>query len=98
MPVDYFASPERNGFELNSGAPERTRRTQLLTFVIVSAGCAAAAIATGSYALWLSRHQLAGEALTNVRDILKTCQDRVTQMEEELSHLPARSPSVTITA
>ena len=74
-------------------APGRAHPSQFVVFAAVSAGCAAAAIATGSYALWLSRRKMTDEALTNVRDILQTCKDRVTQMEEELNHLSSHSSS-----
>ena len=95
MAVEYVASPEGAESGWSQDAADQARHQQLVTFAAVSAGCAAAAIATGSYALWLSRRKMTDEALTSVRDILKTCQDRVTQMEEELSHLPSRSSSST---
>ncbi|MDQ2687300.1 MAG: hypothetical protein M3Y28_05480 [Armatimonadota bacterium] len=59
-----------------------------LLFIVVSAACAAAAVAAGSYAVWLSRQRVARETLTNVQDILKTCQDRMHQMEDDLNRLP----------
>ena len=65
----------------------RTSR-QALVFVVVSLACASAAIAAGTYAVWLTRRQTAQNALTDVRDILKTCQDRMGQMEDDLHHLP----------
>lgn len=67
-------------------APAPTNRA--LLFIVVSAACAAAAVAAGSYAIWLSRQRVARETLTNVQDILKICQDRMHQMEDDLHRLP----------
>ena len=88
--VEYLPEPSNQEISLSAGRSrtERVHQNQLLIFAAVSAGCAAAAVASGSYALWLSRRKIADEALTNVHDILKTCQDRVTRMEAELSQLP----------
>ena len=91
-----YVAPSGAGREEESGSPgERASRNQLLVFAAVSAGCAVVALVTGSYALWLSRRRIADEALTSVHDLLKTCQDRVFQIEQELSHLPPRQPSPT---
>ncbi len=60
----------------------------VLVFALVSVACAAAAIAAGSYALWLTRRRAAQNALTDVRDILKTCQERMVQLESDLNRLP----------
>lgn len=75
----------RNG-TLSNHSPyeERAWNVQLVTFAAVSAGCAAAAVATGSYAFWLSRRRLANQALLSVHDLLETCRDRVARMEADL--------------
>ena len=98
MAVEYVASPADEREEERPAGRERTRRNQLAVFAAVSAGCAAAAIATGSYALWLSRRRIADEALMSVHDLLKTCQDRVSQIEKELSYIPPRSAPPTSAA
>ncbi len=67
--------------------------TGILILAVTSAAFAAAAVAAGSYAWWLSRQRVAHEALTDVHDLLKTCQDRMSQMEQDLHSLPARLPS-----
>jgi hypothetical protein len=64
-----------------------------MTFAAVSAGCTAAAVATGTYAFWLSRRHMADEAMTSVHDLLETCRERVTRMEAELSQSSASSSS-----
>ena len=94
----YLAMPQDEETSPVWGAGERSRRNQLLVFGAVSAGCATAAIITGSYALWLSRRRMADEVLTSVHDILKTCQDRVSQIEEELNRLPDSTASAATTA
>jgi hypothetical protein len=58
-------------------------------FIAVSAACAAAAIAAGSYAVWLSRKRFARDAIMDVHDLLETCNDRMRQMEQDLSNLPS---------
>ena len=78
----------RNG-TLYNHQTERTRNAQLVAFAAVSAGCAAAAVATGSYAFWLSRRRLADQALLSVHDLLQTCRDRVARMEEDLKQVSA---------
>ncbi len=65
-------------------------RVTLLVFLAVSVACTTAAIATGSYTLWLSRHQAARQALTDVNDILKSCQIRMQQLEADVQRLPER--------
>ena len=67
----------------------RAHRT-FLVFLSISVTCAAATIATGTYAAWLSRHQAARQALTDVNDILKSCQSRMSQLEADLQRLPSR--------
>ena len=62
----------------------------LLILVSVSVACAAAAIVTGSYAFWLARHQAAHQALTDVNDLLKSCQSRMQQLEADVQRLPLR--------
>ncbi len=63
-----------------------------LFFVLltVSISCAAASVATGSYAVWLARQQAARQALTDVNDILRSCQSRMSQLETDLQRLPNR--------
>ena len=98
MAVEYYSRPHEEEQVPMQRAAARSRQNQLLVFAAVSTGCAAAAIATGSYALWLSRRKMADDALISVHDILKTCQERVTQIEADLTHLPIRqsaSPSGT---
>lgn len=60
-----------------------------LVFVAVSVACAVAAIGAGSYALWLTRQKAARDTLSSVQDLLKICQDRMHQMEDDLNLLPA---------
>ncbi|BDI32387.1 hypothetical protein CCAX7_44380 [Capsulimonas corticalis] len=64
-------------------------------FVVVSVACATAAVAAGSYAVWLSRRKVAQEALTNVQDLLETCQDRMSQMEQDLNNITQRHSQST---
>ncbi len=61
-----------------------------VVFLSLSIACAAATLATGSYAAWLSRHQAARQALTDVNEILKSCQSRMSQLEADLQRLPNR--------
>ena len=58
-------------------------------FLTISIACAAATIGTGTYAAWLSRQQAAHQALTDVNDILRSCQSRMSQLEADLQRLPA---------
>ena len=57
-------------------------------FATVSIACLTAAIAAGTYAIWLQRKKDAQKALTNVNDLLKTCQNRMSQIDKELKRLP----------
>jgi cytochrome c-type biogenesis protein CcmH/NrfG len=68
----------------------RRARLTLLTFMAVSVACTTAAIATGSYALWLSRQQATQRALTDVAAILKSCQARMQQLEADVERLPGK--------
>ena len=63
-----------------------------LFFVLltVSITCAAATVVTGGYAVWLARQQAARQALTDVNDILRSCQSRMSQLESDLQRLPNR--------
>lgn len=63
-------------------------RATMLVFMAVSIACTTAAVATGSYAIWLSRHQAARQALIDVNDILKSCQSRMQQLEADVQRLP----------
>ena len=65
-------------------------KTTLLVFMAVSLACATAAIATGGYAAWLVRQRSARQALTDVNDILKSCQSRMRQLEADVQRLPSR--------
>ncbi len=65
-------------------------RVTMLVFMAVSIACTTAAVATGSYAIWLSRHQAARQALIDVNDILKSCQNRMQQLEADVQRLPDR--------
>ncbi len=65
-------------------------RTMLFVLTAVSATCVTAAIASGTYALWLARRQGTHKVLTDVNDILKTCQSRMRQLEAEVQQLPSR--------
>ena len=66
-------------------------RTMLLVLTAVSAACMTASIASGTYALWLARRQGTHKVLTDVNDILKTCQSRMRQLEAEVQQLPSRT-------
>jgi len=66
-------------------------RSTLVVLIAVSTVCMMAAIASGSYALWLAKRQGTHKALTDVNDILKTCQLRIRQLETEVQQLPGRS-------
>ncbi len=91
--VDDAAVDYLSGSETEAPAPSedsRKARATLLVFMAVSIACTTAAIATGSYAIWLSRHQAARQALTDVNDILKSCQSRMQQLEADVQRLPTR--------
>ena len=64
--------------------------TTLAIMVSISAACAATAVATGAYALWLSRHQATRRALTNVDEILRSCQSRMQELEADLQRQTSR--------
>ena len=63
-------------------------RSTLLILVAVSFACTAAAVATGSCAFWLARQSASRQALTDVNDLLKTCQTRMEQLETDYRSLP----------
>jgi len=86
--VDYQSRPDGEVIIPMDDA-ERTRMT-MLVLMAVSIACTTAAVATGSYAIWLSRHQAARQALTDVNDILKSCQARMQQLEADVQRLPER--------
>jgi len=54
-------------------------------YIGISIVCAAASIAAASYAFWLTRSHATREALTNVQDILDSCEQRMQQMQQELN-------------
>ena len=86
--VDYLSGSEG---DQNAAFEElRKKRMTLLIFMAVSIACMTAAVATGSYAIWLARHQAARQALTDVNDILKSCQSRMQQLEADVQRLPGR--------
>jgi hypothetical protein len=58
-------------------------------FIAVSVACATAAIAAGSYAAWLSRKRFTQDAIMDVHDLLETCNQRMRQMDQDLSNLPS---------
>ena len=64
--------------------------TVIAIMVSISAACAATAVATGAYAVWLSRHQATRRALTNVDDILRSCQSRMQELEADLQRQSGR--------
>ncbi len=86
--VDYLSSSDNE----TAVSPDETRKTRvtLLVFMAVSIACTTAAIATGTYAVWLSRHQAARQVLIDVNDILKSCQSRMQQLEADVQRLPER--------
>ncbi len=92
--VDYFSASLAQDAELAAVPLAQTSR-QALVFVLVSVACATAALAAGTYAIWLTRRQAAQNALTDVRDLLRTCHDRMVQMEDDLHRLPAPAPSTS---
>lgn len=64
--------------------------TTIAIMVSISAACAATAVATGAYALWMSRHQVTRRALTDVDDILRSCQSRMQELEADLQRQTGR--------
>lgn len=88
----YAASVTEDGDGGQESAPASI--SPVLILFTVSLACAAAAIAAGSYALWLSRQKAARQTLTDVQDILRICQDRMHQMEDDLNHLPSSLSSM----
>ena len=64
--------------------------TTIAIMVSISAACAATAVATGAYALWLSRHQATRRTLTDVDDILRSCQSRMQELEADLQRQSGR--------
>ena len=68
----------------------RSARVTMLVFMAVSIACTTAAVATGGYAIWLSRNQAARQSLIDVNDILKSCQSRMEQLEADVQRLPER--------
>ena len=84
-PAAYF--PYRPESETAS-APNGSDSRLFLVLLTVSISCAAASVVTGSYAVWLARQQAARQALTDVNDILRSCQSRMSQLESDLQRLP----------
>ena len=80
-------------YQPDSGAApaQGSEETKLfLVFLTLSITCAAATVATGGYAVWLARQQAARQALTDVNEILRSCQSRMSQLETDLQRLPNR--------
>ena len=71
-------------------APAANDSRLFFVLLTVSITCAAASVATGSYAVWIARQQVARQALTDVNDILRSCQSRMSQLESDLQRLPNR--------
>lgn len=76
--------PDPVAFIDESGRVQKT----FWVFLTISIACAAATVGTGTYAAWLSRQQAARQALTDVNDILRSCQSRMSQLESDLQRLP----------
>lgn len=86
-PASYFPQqPEGETAPAADGSDSRL----FLVLLTVSISCAAASMAAGSYAVWLARQQAARQALTDVDDILRSCQSRMSQLESDLQRLPNR--------
>ena len=86
-PAAYFPyRPENETPAVTAGSESRL----FLVLLTVSISCAAASVATGSYAVWLARQQAAHRALTDVNDILRSCHSRMSQLESDLQRLPNR--------
>lgn len=83
----YIASQPETETAPGADAGESRLFFVLLT---VSISCAAASVATGSYAVWLARQQAARQALTDVNDILRSCHSRMSELESVLQRLPNR--------
>lgn len=86
-PVAYSPNRQENETSLSANSNNSRLFFVLLT---VSISCAAASVATGSYAVWLARQQAAHQALTDVNEILRSCQSRMSQLESDLQRLPNR--------
>ncbi len=82
--------PYRPENENARGAGVLQGSSAVFALVAVSVACAAASVAAGSYAIWLSRHQVTRQALTDVNDILQSCQNRMSQLEADIQRLPSR--------
>jgi len=86
--VEYLSGTDHQAALLMDEA-QRAHVT-LLAFMAISIACTTAAIATGSYAIWLARHQATRQTLTDVNEILKSCQTRMQQLEADVQRLPER--------
>ena len=89
-PAAYFPYLPSSEDAANATESSLTANKTIFVFLAISATCAAASIASGSYAAWLARHQAARQALTDVNDILKSCQTRMSQLEADMQRLPNR--------
>ena len=89
--LDDTAIDYRHPTDTENSVPDLSKtNTALLTLMAVSIACTTAAIATGSYAIWLSRQTTAQKTLTDVNEILKSCQTRMQQLEADVKYLPER--------
>ena len=86
-PAAYF--PHRLDSE-NAGETDAHPSNLFYVFVTLSITCATATVVAGSYAIWLARQQAARQALTDVNDILRSCQSRMSQLEQDIQRLPNR--------
>ena len=68
----------------NAVAANGLAHHKLITFAIVSISCTVAAIASGSYAIWLSKKQAAYDAVSDVEDILESCRARMHKLEKDV--------------
>lgn len=86
-PAAYF--PDRPDVE-GLAASDAPVSSLFYAFLTLSITCAAATVVTGSYAIWIARQQTARQALTDVNEILHSCQSRMDQLEMDIQRLPHR--------
>ena len=56
-------------------------------FVGACVACTVGAVAAGSYAAWLTKKCEAESVILDVHDLIKSCEDRVAQMEAQISRI-----------
>ncbi len=76
--------------DAKAAVPGSSENRLFIVMLTASLACAAATVVTGGYAVWLARQQAARQALTDVNDILRSCQSRMSQLETDLQRLPNR--------